>query len=308
MPDENLEVINFLEANGLNGAEIKALQADASNRHYARIIKNNQNFMLMIAPPDKEDVRPFLKICKILRNAGLNAPQIYSQDIEKGFLLLEDFGDDLFSRFLINDKSYEREMYGSAVKLLDFLPNPDDENINTYTEEKMLKESITFVDWFATNANRQEFAAIWRSLIAKLDNSKNKLVLLDYHADNLVWMPGREGLNKIGLLDFQDAVIGHPAYDLASLLEDARRDVDKQIVVDILKNKSEEFLRDYYILAAQRNCKIIGYFHRLNKRDNKPNYLKFLPRVWAHLNGDLKHPVLADLRKWISANVEAYAA
>ena len=299
MPENSLAIVNFLDKNGLKGADLATLPGDASNRHYVRIVKTNQKFMLMVAPPEKEDVRPFIKVDKILRDAGLNAPEIFASDLENGLLLLEDFGDDLFSRILKENKGDEREMYGVAVKLLDFLPQADEFDLLPYSEEKMLRESVTFVDWFATDANREEFLAIWRILIAKLETRDNKLVLLDYHADNLMWMPGREGLSKVGLLDFQDAVIGHPAYDLVSLFEDARRDVDKSIAADILKAKTPDFVRDYFILGAQRNCKIIGYFHRLNKRDGKDGYLKFLPRVWDHLRGDLEYPALRELKNWM---------
>lgn len=303
MTENSLAIVKFLDDNGLEAAEMQALPGDASNRHYIRIRKDNQKFMLMVAPPEKEDTRPFVKVDQILRDAGLNAPEIFARDIENGLLLLEDFGDDQFSKVLREGSGDEREMYGVAVKLLDFLPEVEPTELKPYSEEKMLTESVTFVDWFATHANRDEFIAIWKKLIAKLDNSANKLTLLDYHADNLMWMPNREGIEKVGLLDFQDAVIGHPAYDLVSLLEDARRDVDKSIVADILKNKTPDFLRDYFILGAQRNCKIVGYFHRLNKRDNKPGYLKFLPRVWDHLRNDLEYPALAELKAWMQKNV-----
>ena len=130
------------------------------------------------------------------------------------------------------------------------------------------------------------------------------MVMLDFHADNLLWLPEREGLHKVGVLDFQDAVVGNAAYDYVSLLEDARRDVSKDVVAKILHGKNAEFMKDYFILGAQRNCKIVGYFHRLNKRDNKPGYLKFLPRVWAHLRGDLEHPALSPLKEWFRKNID----
>lgn len=304
MPETDLAIVNFLEENGLKGAEIQYLPGDASDRRYARLVKDNQKFMLMIAPPEKENIGAFIKVDNLLRNAGLNAPEIFAKDRINGLALLEDFGDDLFSTVLRENRADERELYGFAVKLLDFLPS-EELDLLPYTLDKMLTESVTLVDWFATDANREEYLDIWKRLIGTLDQRNNKLVLLDYHADNLMWMPAREGLNKIGLLDFQDAVIGHPAYDLVSLLEDARRDVDQTIAIDLLKTKTPEFMRDYFILGAQRNCKIVGYFHRLNKRDGKDGYLKFLPRVWNHLRRDLEHPALAELKTWMNKYVPA---
>ncbi len=303
MPENSLSIVNFLDKSGLKGAEIKSLPSDASYRHYARIKKDNQKFILMIAPPEKEDVRPFLKIGEILRNANLNAPEIFAKDINAGLLLLEDFGDDLFSAVLRENRGNESELYAAAIKLLEDLPKTAD--IQEYSRAKLIEEVSLFTDWFATGADKDAYINIWQNLLDRLDNKEKVLVLRDYHADNLVWLPERAGAHKIGLLDFQDAVIGHPAYDLVSLLEDARRDVDKNIAAQTLKTKTPDFLRDYFILAAQRNCKIIGIFNRLKKRDGKDGYLKFLPRVWAHLRADLEYPALAELKKWMEKNVPA---
>ena len=302
MPENNPQITEFLARNGLEGAEREALRGDASHRHYQRIIKNNQKFILMIAPPDKEDIRPFIKIDNILREAGFSAPEIIASDLEYGLLLLEDLGDDLFSRILADKIADERQLYFEAVKLLAKLPKKAD--LPPYSEEKLLAEASLLTEWHLTQANSEEYLKIWRELLAKLDNSQQVLVLRDYHADNLIWLPGNRASQRIGLLDFQDAVIGHPAYDLVSLLEDARRDVDKNIVGEVLKTKNGKFLRDYFILGAQRNCKIIGIFNRLHKCDGKSEYLKYLPRVWAHLRADLQHPALGDLKMWIEKNAQ----
>lgn len=297
--NNNYSIDDFLQLNGLKGAVRKALAGDASNRRYERIITSDRSYMLMIAPPGKEDVRPFVKVDRILRQNNLHAPEIYAEDAENGYLLLEDMGDDLFSRVLINNNN-ELELYKLAIEVLEKLPNNAD--LPFYSTEKLLEESALFIDWFATNASRDEFLGIVANILSKLDNSQPKLVLRDYHADNLMWLPQYEGLQRVGLLDFQDAVIGHAAYDLVSLLEDARRDVTEATKQELLKNKSADFMRDYFILGAQRNLKIIGIFNRLKKRDNKDAYLKFLPRVWAHFKGDLQHPVMAELKAWINKN------
>jgi aminoglycoside/choline kinase family phosphotransferase len=305
MNPDNPQIISFLSANRLEGAERLALSGDASHRRYERIIKNNKKFMLMVAPIDKEDIRPFIKIDGILREAGFNAPEIIASDAENGLLLLEDFGDELFSRILAENLAEEEELYREAIELLAKLPQKAD--LPRYSNEKLLEEAALLVDWHLTAADKKEYLAIWHELLAKLDNSKQVLVLRDYHADNLMWLPERSGRQRIGLLDFQDAVIGHPAYDLASLLEDARRDVAQDIVVAALKNRTAGFVRDYFILAAQRNCKIIGIFNRLQIRDGKEIYLQFLPRVWNHLRNDLKYPALAPLKTWMEKNAGEYA-
>lgn len=306
MTEKDLPIVNFLAANGLETAERLALPGDASHRRYERIKQNNKNFMLMVAPVGKEDVRPFIKVANILKDAGLNAPKIHAQAPEEGLLLLEDFGDDLYSKVLRESRADEEELYTEAVKLLDKLPAEVD--LPEYSTEKLLEEAALLVDWYATGADKEEYLNIWKELLSKLDNSKKVLVLRDYHADNLMWLPERQGLERIGLLDFQDAVLGHPAYDLVSLLEDARRDISPNVVQKIMNTKTPDFVRDCFILAAQRNCKIIGIFHRLKKRDGKDNYLKFLPRVWNHLRGDLQYPALKPLRDWVEKNVREDAA
>ncbi len=291
---------DFLAKNGLKSAKRNALDGDASHRRYERIIVADKSYMLMIAPPGKEDVRPFVKVDKILRNNGLHAPEIVAQDAEGGFLLLEDMGDDLYSRVLHTNNN-ELELYKHAIEVLDALPQQAD--LPDYSMPKLVEESLLFIDWFAPEAPREEFISIMQNIIAQLDNSKKILVLRDYHADNLIWLPQEEGLSKVGLLDFQDALVGHPAYDIVSLLEDARRDVSKETVSKILSGRNMDFMRDYFILGAQRNLKIVGIFNRLKKRDGKENYLKFLPRVWAHLKGDLEHPAMAQLKSWMEKNI-----
>ena len=292
----------FLAKNHLQSAKIEPLQGDASFRRYARIIGSDKSYMLMIAPPEKEDMRPFVNVDSILRGAGLKAPEIIDIDYHSGYMLLEDFGNDSYTKVLANNPSRELELYRAAIGVLEALPTQCD--IPPYSEQKLLDEAALLTDWYATNANREEYLNIWRNILSKLDNSKKILVMRDYHADNLMWLKNGD----VGLLDFQDALLGHPAYDYVSLLEDARRDVDKATVKEILKDKDENFMRDYFILGAQRNCKIIGIFNRLKKRDGKDNYLKYLPRVWAHLRGDLEHPALAEMKAWINNNVRENVA
>ncbi len=298
MTDLNNNIDALLTGQGLAGYKRAPLAGDASNRHYERIHVGGKTFMLMVAPPATEDVRPFLHMDEILLGAGLNAPDIISQDVENGLLLLEDFGDDSFSNVL-RVGGDEQGLYTQAIEVLDQLPR--DADLPKYSVEKMLQEVLLYIDWRANDADKASFVALWEKLISQL-SANNGVVMRDYHADNLMWLPARDGVQKVGLLDFQDAVIGNVAYDYVSLLEDARRDVSADVVAKILRGKSEEFLRDYAILGAQRNLKIIGIFHRLNKRDGKPRYLDFLPRVWAHFRNDLQHPALAPLKTWFEEN------
>lgn len=294
--NENVKIDDFLKKFLSGDYKRQPLAGDASFRRYERIITPNCNYMLMIAPPEVEDVRPFIKIDEILLQSGLNAPDILEKDVDAGLLLLEDFGDDSYTK-IIKAGANELELYQTAISALDRLPKSAD--VAQYNQQKLIQEVSLFTDWFATEANKDEYLSIWNKLFEKLDWQDKILVLRDYHADNLMWLPERDGLNKVGILDFQDALMGHPAYDVVSLLQDARRDVKKETVDAILANKSEDFMANYQILGAQRNLKIIGIFNRLQKRDGKDSYLRFLPRVWGHLRTNLEHPELAELREWI---------
>jgi aminoglycoside/choline kinase family phosphotransferase len=292
------KIDDFLATYGLNNYKRQPLSGDASFRRYERILDNSKTYMLMVAPPEKEDVRPFIKVDEILINSGLNAPKILHKDVAAGLLLLEDYGDDLYSKVLAEGRVNELELYQLATDLLGKLPTKAD--ITDYTTEKLVEEACLIIDWLFPDAPKDEFIAIWTKTLQSLRLKEKVLVLRDYHADNLMWLPQNDGFAKIGLLDFQDALMGNPAYDLVSLLEDARRDVTPEVAHKILAQKTADFVHDYFILGAQRNTKIIGIFNRLKKRDGKDNYLKFLPRVWAHLNNDLSFPALAEVRDFMT--------
>ena len=292
------KIATVLASAGIRSYERVPLVADASNRRYERILAGERSYMLMIAPPATEDVRPFLQVAEVLQKEGLNAPDILARDVENGLLVLQDFGDDLYTKVLRNGAD-ELPLYRHAIEVLEALPR--EANVPAYSKEKLVQEALLYIDWLAVRADKVGFVRIWEKLIDSLSDN-NRLVLRDYHADNLIWLPQNQGLQQVGLLDFQDAVVGNAAYDYVSLLEDARRDVSAATVAEILRAKSEQFLRDYAILGAQRNFKIIGIFHRLHKRDGKSKYLEFVPRVWQHLLGDLRHPALAELKTWFDKN------
>ncbi len=321
MSEREILIKEFLQQNNLGDASRYRLSSDASFRHYERITtKDKKTMMLMDAPPGKEDVRPFVNIDKYLKQRGFSAPEIFAADEANGFLLLEDLGDESYTKVLdgsskFSSKYEEYEIYSAAIDVLIQLDRSTlPEKTPGYNDELLVRESNLLVDWyipnvmpeFATPEVKQEYIAIWDSLLHLKKVTDDVIVLRDYHADNLMWLPERNGVERVGLLDFQDAVIGSPVYDMVSLLEDARRDVSSATVAACISRYLEartsinrnDFMAAYAILAAQRNCKIIGIFSRLAIRDNKPRYINYMPRVWGHLQYDLKHPVLAELKKW----------
>jgi len=311
----------FLASAGLGSAQRIALPSDASFRHYERIKNGEKNFILMNAPPPKEDVRPFVRIAVFLEKNGFSTPHIFSEDTENGFLLLEDFGSALYTAILDGNHttSLEDEIYRRAADVLVALHKITPPDFPAaYDNALLLREVKLFTEWYLPYAEielsekaKTEYEEILLTLFPYLKKQKPVLVLRDYHADNLIYLSEREGYKKVGLLDFQDAVIGSPAYDLVSLLEDARRDVPpalREKILDYylslnLDTDAENFRACYSILGAQRNLKIIGIFTRLAVRDGKKRYLYFLPRVWKHLENDFQHPVLAPLKTWLDENI-----
>jgi aminoglycoside/choline kinase family phosphotransferase len=256
----------------------------------------------MYAPVGFERVDHFIAIDNFLCDYGLSAPKIIMSDEVNGMLLLEDFGDDSFRKILINYPNREFELYKNAIDLLielqqvsnaNFCANHASFKLEEYSEEILLKEVMLFAQWYLllknkefTKSQEELFKSKWVALFNRL-NKKNKVIVLrDYHADNLMNLSDRKGIYSVGLLDFQDALIGSAAYDLVSLLEDARRDVSKDIQSKMLTYFIEKsainkvnIITDYEILSLQRNIKILGIFARLSLRDKKDSYLELLPRV-----------------------------
>ena len=308
-----IEIAAFLAEHGLDSDAMVPLADDASFRRYFRVSAANRTLVLMDAPPGREDVRPFLSVAQHLREIGYSPPEIFSADPERGFVLLEDLGDEKLSTLAI-DGRVDGAHYELAVDLLaDLHGRSPPAALPSYDETLLLREVRLFVDWYVpaldpalrTSAARDEFSDLWRQTLAPIAGVRDVLVLLDYHADNLMWLGGRRGLARLGLLDFQDAVAGHPAYDLVSLLEDARLDVTADLAETMLSRyiaatgrDDDDFRTAYAILGAQRNSKIIGIFTRLMARDDKSGYVDMIPRVWGYLARDLSHPALADLRDW----------
>ena len=307
---------DFLEASGWSGARIEPLAGDASFRRYFRVIGDGRQAVLMDAPPPHEDPRPFIAVAEWLVGRGLSAPEILARDLDKGLLLLGDFGDVRLRETLDADPQRERELYELATDVLVHLHNhPPMAGLKPHGLEQWLQELELFTQWYCpavgVEVDEAGYWAAWRQVLEPVANDGlgPVTVLRDYHAENVMLVAGRSGVGHFGLLDFQDALAGHPAYDLASVLEDARRDVSPDVeraMIDrylAATGRPEGFERGYWALAAQRNTRILGVFTRLWKRDDKPGYRRFQPRMWGLLERDLAMPGLEPVRAWFDANV-----
>ncbi len=320
MTERNEAIVAFLERAGWGDAMRRRLAGDASFRRYERIAGRRGRAMLMDAPPPQEDVRPFLTVARHLQALGYSAPAVLAEDPVTGLLLLEDFGDDTFTRLLASGAD-EHSLYTLAVDLLVDLhrhPRATAVDLPPYDEARLLTEAALLTDWYlpaigmaVSPDEREEYLGLWRAAFGVFAGLTPTLVLRDYHVDNLMRLAGRAGVAACGLLDFQDAVLGPAAYDLVSLLEDARRDISPQVVAAMWARYAasfpagdrEAFTAAYAVLGAQRNAKIVGIFTRLMARDKKPHYLAHIPRVWRLLEGDLAHPALAGLGAWFDRRI-----
>jgi len=342
----------FLRESGYALAERQRMQGDASTRLYERITRDGKPAILMNAPrrPDgppvrdgkpystiahlAEDVRPFVAMADGLRALGFSAPEIYAADLDHGFLLLEDFGAEPFVAGTPPAPIAAR--YGEAAELLAalhtrqveaILPLPDGTRyaIPSYDKNAFLIEAELLLDWYiphrglaVDDGEREAFRQLWLSALKPALDGQQTWVLRDFHSPNLIWLPDRAGIGRVGLLDFQDAVIGPTGYDVASLLQDARVDVPEQLERELFARyvasrgrtdasfDPDEFAAIYSIMAAQRATKILGIFARLDRRDGKPQYLRHMPRVWRYLQRALAHTALAGLSAWYKDNVPAF--
>jgi N-acetylmuramate 1-kinase len=335
----------FIREAGWGAAELIPLPGDASTRRYIRLRLGERTALVMDQPqyaesasaaPDASpeerralgynalarlagaDCARFVAAARHLRQAGLAAPGILAADTAAGFLLIEDLGDDLYTDVLSRGGG-ETALYEAAIDALVRLhaePAPKmlapGIPLFAYDETALLAETDLLTEWFfpaaldraATPSEASEHRALWHDAIG-LVTGGNVFVHRDYHAQNLLWRAAFPGLSRVGVIDFQDAVAGSPAYDVVSLLEDARRDVPPELARIMTERyiaaagaDRERFKTSAAILAAQRNAKIIGIFARLARRDAKPRYLAHLPRVWRYMKGDLSHPALARLNAW----------
>ena len=323
MNERDRPIEEFLAAAGWGGAARTPLAGDASFRRYERIARNGRHAMLMDAPPPMEDIRPFVRIARHLGALGYSAPEIIFEDAEAGLLLLEDLGDDTYtSRLEAGDD--ENALYRLAVDvLIDLHRRPAGEagadGVPAYDDDMMMEEAALMTEWHLpavlgadrAGALADSYRQCWLPIFSSARSVPDSLVLRDYHVDNLMRIDGREGIAACGLLDFQDAVVGPVSYDLMSLVEDARRDVDLNLATAMRGRYLAAFPdidiaaydTSFTVLAAQRHCKVIGIFTRLSVRDGKPVYLEHIPRLWRLLERALTHPMLVPLRVWFDTNV-----
>lgn len=302
----------FLAEHGCSGSNVTAIAGDASARRYFRVSKSDGShpLILMDAPPDTAgSMSPFIHVTEILHTAGLSAPEVYAANLERGFLLLEDLGDSSYTATLANDPGAEKQLYSAAVDVLVALRDVDADGLPLLNAQKMSDDvSVTFQYYGPTkkpDLDAQEVAFI-KALFRKLSSlgSFGTMSLRDFHADNLIWRPDRNGVRRVGLLDYQDAVTTHPVYDIVSLLKDVRRDVPTELSKQILKRFCTDIGTDEgavfdaaALVGLQRNLRILGVFARLSRDHGKRHYVDLIPRVWAHIIADLEHPTLSDLRE-----------
>lgn len=300
----------FLQSTDWASADRTMVAGDASNRRYERLHLAGATAIFMDAPPEKgEDVSPFIAIAEFLSGIGLSAPEILEKDEAGGFLILEDLGDDLYARVLARDPTSENLLYTTAVDALVALHRAKTPNLEPYETGLMTALAATSFTVYKAGIDGAEdpdktanFKRIFEPLLSQLTMSETVLVQRDYHAENLLWLGDREGVARVGMLDFQDAMLGHPAYDLVSVLQDARRDVSPETEERMIQHyldqtglKDRTFRAAYAALGAQRNLRIIGVFAKLSLKMGKSHYVDLIPRVWRLLMRDLGHPALADI-------------
>ena len=339
----SLAIRDFLDEAGYRSATRRHLTGDASIRAYEHIHIGGERFVLMDSPRHTpgpiladgkyyqqiahiaEDVQPFIAVGKYLLSLGLRAPAMYETDIEQGILLIEDLGSDsvlseegvpIAERYresaaclaLMHGQAFERDLpvtEGIVHRVPDF------------DRDAMQIEVSLLTDWYlpwkrgtpASDAERRDYVAIWDRLIESLATADHNLVLRDFHSPNIIWRPDATGTDRVGIIDFQDAMIGPAAYDVAALVQDARVDMPEDLAEEVLDHylalrardegfDRTRFVRDWHVMAAQRNCKLVGLWVRLMQRDGKPAYMRHMPRTFRNLEGALAHPDLAPLRDW----------
>ena len=352
--DHHKAVREILGRAGFKDATRTFMMGDASTRAYERLANpDGTRAILMVSPPRPdgppvrfgksysalahlaEDIRPYIAMDLALRDIGFSAPEIIAHDAETGFAVIEDLGADL----VVDDNGPIFDRYAEAVAALADLHAVDRPKavpdglggtyeIPVFDAEALTIEVELLLDWYVphiakampASGVRSDFSDLWRDLFADIVASPTTWTLRDYHSPNLIWLPDREGTARVGMIDFQDCVLGHPAYDVASLLQDARVTVPADLELKLLGLYARrrlahdstfnmaDFARAYAVLGAQRATKILGIFARLDKRDRKPQYLVHLPRIQTYLKKDLAHPVLAELKTWYEINLPSVLA
>jgi aminoglycoside/choline kinase family phosphotransferase len=304
------QIQKFLISNGWSASVRTKLAGDAGNRRYERLADpvKGQAILMDADPRMGENVGPFLKIAMHLSTCSLSAPKIFAENKSLGLILMQDFGDTLLFNIAEKSPSLELELYRIALAALDQLhQNSPPSGVGNYMAAEMAKAAGTTLAWYCNAELAAEVGVGLLHELKELDWSNPVLVLRDYHAQNLIYRQGEVGLGQMGLLDFQDAQLGHPLYDSASLIHDARRSLNPAVARQLKKDlelkygRSDDFLHAFSTLSAQRNLRVLALFARLYLRDGKPGYLDLMPRVWDNLWQDLKHQRLSGLAELCKA-------
>lgn len=309
------QINDFLKSNKIETKNLIPIKNDASFRKYFRVDKK----ILMDADPNfGEDVSSFININHLLTDFRLNVPEIYSIDKENGFLLIEDLGENIFSKILNSEN--EEQLYKQAIEVLAEIYKKNLEEFSNfsflekYSIEKLQDESQLFIEWYLkkyldidiTDTDIQDFKEIISKIFNALNTNFEKLVLRDYHVDNLILQNSKSGLKKVGILDFQDAVIGSSSYDLISIVEDVRRPISNDLknklikyFIDLTGYEVNQLEKELAFYSVQRNLKILGIFSRLNLRDNKPRYMLYNDNAWKYIESNLDNPTMINLKIWL---------
>lgn len=315
-------ISNFLNSCNMNNFSVNKIPPDASNKVYYRIYNENLSYVLLQYDSHKNGFKNFLDINDLMSLANISVPEIIAVDKENCLALMKDFGQynykDVLSKNELNALiPSELRLYERATDVIISLQKQTDKfsSLPKFNEQMLIDEIMLFVEWYVKVLNDEdlssdkqyEFINIFKELFSYLKPFSEVFVHRDFHAENLFWLNDNLGIRKVGVIDFQDACLGSPAYDLVSLFEDARRDVNDGIIDACLKKyfnelpsyNRKEFMAAYNVLAVQRNLKIIGIFTRLACKYKKPKYLSLLPRVWKNINNNIKHPILLPIKNWL---------
>ena len=312
--DENT-IRSLLIKNKISRYKLEQIKSDASFREYYRVL--DTNLLIMYAPKDKgESLVNFERINKILSSINLSVSKIYDADYQNDLLLIEDFGNDIFSKKL--NSSNEKNLYEKAIHLLSTIHNHSDlkvENLKKYNFEILLHESELFIEWYLekhlklnlNNSKKYEFQNILEKHFNSLKLKQNNLVLRDFHVDNLIYLNDRDGIHQLGLIDYQDALIGSSVYDFVSLIEDVRHPIKNDLKNSLIEMYSKlisvdqnELKREISFYSIQRNLKIIGIFSRLKYRDDKMNYFPMIEVAWSFITSHLNNNEYKDLSNWMN--------
>ena len=337
----------FVAEAGWARARFESLVGDASPRRYHRLHLQEKTAILMDWPPPPlpktEDARQnyvqktelatrlssFIAVGEHLRALHLSAPQIYAADQKQGFLLLEDLGSLTYEKISAASSGAE-DFYREAIHVLCTIHQAraprrltfgrDGAHIlPIFDESILLTELQLFPKYFLHGSEtlKQEWTDLWKGILKQMDWGDTALLLRDYHTPNLLWLPERKALQRLGLLDYQDAILGPPHYDLVSLLQDARIDVPPEREEAMLRLYQKEmgiegkkpraaFMRNYALFGAQKALRILGLFVRLKERDQKPHYVQHIPRLVLYLKRNLAHDALLPLRAWLAHHAPQY--